>query len=108
MPNQRPWFLISSKTAFSLFQKSLKVIDGLIRKYQVEDSFQDRELINDSINLIRMYSKFVEQEQIACSESVALAPDQGPSPVDFSIDEANLVGLATIAEIYASFKDEDK
>ena len=107
MPNQRPWFLISSKTAFSLFQKSLKVIDGLIQKYQVENSFQDRELLNDSINLIRMYAHFVESEQIACEESVALAPEQGPSPVDYSIDETNLLGLATIAEIYASFKNEE-
>lgn len=112
MPNlpNRPWYLISSKVAYDLFQRAIKVAAGLIARYQTEGDPSQRELLNDAINLIRVYSSLVENEQIGSTlESPITSFNEAPSPIDMHMDEnANLIGLATISEIYKSFKSEDK
>ncbi len=111
MPNlsNRPWYLINSNVAFDLFRRAIKVTSGLIERYQTEPDPGQRELLNSAINLLRVYSSLVENEQIGSTLNEPITVfDQHPSPIDMHIDEnANLIGLATISEIYKSFKSED-
>ena len=86
----RPSYLVTLKSATWLCSRSVDLISKLLLKNSSDPD------ISESIQLLRIFQSWMSMEQTgAINEDI----------LDFDTpDDANLIGLASIASIYEEFK----